>query len=264
MNKQDRTYSKQSFPWLFFGLSYGIAWVIWGLTAIAGITPSPLLLLSGMIAPSLVGVVLTQFDSDKERRRDFWKRLTDFKRIGIGWYVVIVFIFPVILVATLLIDKLLGGTYLSLDAVQKVLSDPLQLLILFIMMFFGGALAEELGWRGYALDRLQSRWTALASSVFLGAIWGFWHLPLFFVKGTTQATMGFGLAFWLFILDAVLLSILFSWVYNNTSRSTLSAFLLHWMYNFCVNVVMLMGSLPVQVAVIKTVVSLALCAVVVA
>ena len=263
MNKQDQNESKTKFPWLFFGLSYGMSWLIWGALAVAGVSPSPLLLLSGMIAPSLVGVVLTQLDPDREHRRDFWKRLIDFKRIGIGWYGVIVFIFPVILVVALLFDRLLGGSSLSLVAIQKVLSDPLQLLVIFIMMFFGGALAEELGWRGYALDRLQSRWTALTSSILLGLIWGFWHLPLFFVKDTTQAKMGFGLEFWLFIFDAVLLSILFSWVYNNTSRSTLSAFLLHWMYNFCMNVVMLMGPLSLQVAVIKTIVSLVVCAAIV-
>jgi membrane protease YdiL (CAAX protease family) len=42
-------------------------------------------------------------------------------------------------------------------------------------------LSEELGWRGYALDALQARWSALASSLVVGFFWSMWHVPLFFI-----------------------------------------------------------------------------------
>jgi len=263
--KQTQTHSKGTFPWLFFGLTYGISWLIWGLVAISGIQANPLLILAGAFAPTIVGIVLTQFDPDKEQRRDFWKRVTDFKRIGIGWYGVIVLLFPAILAVAFVLNNLFGGPSVALDAAMQTLSNPLQLVGLIIMMFFGGPFAEELGWRGYALDRLQARWSALVSSLILGVIWGFWHLPLFFMKGTSQAAMGFGPAFWLFILDAVLLSILFSWVYNNTQRSTLSALLLHWAYNFSMTLIMQMGgTMPLQAAFLKTGVTLVVTIIVVA
>jgi len=59
-------------------------------------------------------------------------------------------------------------------------------------IFFTSFLAcanEEIGWRGFALPKLQVNYNTLYSSVILGIIWGFWHFPLFFIlPGTGQFT----------------------------------------------------------------------------
>jgi membrane protease YdiL (CAAX protease family) len=49
-----------------------------------------------------------------------------------------------------------------------------------LMMFLGGG-QEEIGWRGFALDRLLSRHNDFIASLILGTIWGLWHLPLWFM-----------------------------------------------------------------------------------
>ena len=98
--------------------------------------------------------------------------------------------------------------------------------------FIGGPLGEELGWRGFALDRLQNGWNALVASLILGIIRAAWHFPLFYIKGTPQQGMGLGtFLFWLCILQVVSLSVLTTWVYNNTHRSILSAVFMHFMFN---------------------------------
>ncbi len=61
----------------------------------------------------------------------------------------------------------------------------------------------------------------------LEIIWACWHLPLFFISGTGQHQLPFGL----FLLNTVALSILFTWVYNNTSGSILMSILLHTAVN---------------------------------
>jgi len=89
------------------------------------------------------------------------------------------------------------------------------------------------GWSGYALDGLQSRWSAVTASLIIGVVWATWHLPLFFMAGTFQSEqIGFATAnFWWYMLPTLPISILDTWIYNNANRSTLAAALLHFMVN---------------------------------
>lgn len=95
------------------------------------------------------------------------------------------------------------------------------------MLFLGGTLQEEYGWRGYLLDALQSRLSPLWASLVVGGIWAIWHTPLFLMAGTGQAN----LPFWAYGLSVMAYSILISWVYNRSSRNLWSAFLMHTMFN---------------------------------
>lgn len=158
-------------------------------------------------------------------RRDFWLRIIDIRRIKLRWYPVI-FLFPAALDGlAALLDFLTGGRGWTFGAqVEQYSATPLYLIaIAFIAPTF-----EEFGWRGYALDRLQLRWNALASSLILGFFWALWHLPLFFIKGTYQYSLGVGsLAFWTYMVYIIPLAIFFTWIFNNNNRSTLAAILFH-------------------------------------
>lgn len=97
---------------------------------------------------------------------------------------------------------------------------PLSLAVpLFLYMFVFTGFAEEIGWRGYALPHLQTKYTAEKSSWILGVFWGLWHIPsvLFvqYLKGelTIPATISllFGLT-----LGIVGWTIVITWIYNNT------------------------------------------------
>ena len=88
-------------------------------------------------------------------------------------------------------------------------------------------LEEELGWRGYWLPRLQERYGALASSIFLGLVWGLWHLPLALTPGDIRSGTFFG---WT-VLGTVATAVVFTWAYNHTGGSLLIALLFHTAIN---------------------------------
>ncbi|MBI5586317.1 MAG: CPBP family intramembrane metalloprotease [Deltaproteobacteria bacterium] len=158
--------------------------------------------------------------------------MVSFKLIGLRWFAVIIGLFPFLLTLGLLADNLLGNALPPLGGAAQTLTRPAALMLFIGANFIGGPLGEELGWRGFALDRLQNKWNALVASLILGLIWAAWHFPLFFIKGTPQEGLGFGtFLFWLWSLQVVSLSVLTTWVYNNTRRSILSAVFMHFMFN---------------------------------
>jgi membrane protease YdiL (CAAX protease family) len=230
--------SRLTSPWAYFALVYIFSWGFTIPAALSGVSlrESPTLMVIyglGGLGPAAATVVLAYLTRGREGRRDYWRRIVDFRRIPLRWYGVVFLTVPAITVLAALVDRLLGGQGLRLEAAARFLEQPVQVLpfALFILLF--GPLPEELGWRGYVLDRLQIRWSALASSLILGAAWALWHLPQFFIKGTYQHGLGVGsLSFWIFMLALVVGSILYTWIYNNTGRSTLSAILFHFMQNF--------------------------------
>jgi uncharacterized protein len=121
------------------------------------------------------------------------------------------------------LNAFLGGPALSVDV--SLLS---AVILLAFMIFPGSALGEEIGWRGYALPRLQAGRSALNSSLILGVIWGFYHLPLYF---TGQPFRPLSL-FAPFVVSTIALSVILTWVYNSTGGSLLLVVLLHATANF--------------------------------
>lgn len=223
-------------PWLFFGVAYALTWSFWLVALVLGLRFDSLggilLLIAGLAGPGIAGVGFTYLVYDERGRSDFWTRLTDVRRIGLPWVLVILFLTLAVNLGAALIDVLLGGLGATWSqGVQGFAANPLTLLP---TVFFATLppLLEELGWRGYVLDRLQLRRSALEASLIVGVAWSVWHLPLFFIAGSYQQGLGVGtVEFWLFIVGIVPLSVAFSWVYNNTSRSILAVILLHSMVN---------------------------------
>lgn len=158
---------------------------------------------------------------------------------GARWYAVILLILPAVYGLGILLDILLGGSPPGAEAVGQIAAQPAALVVMVIMGLVMGPLSEELGWRGFALDQLQSKWTALVSSLVLGGFWWSWHFPLFYTTGMVQNEWGFGtLRFWTFAAGVFAQSILYTWVYNNTGRSILAVILLHFMSNSTLNLLL--------------------------
>ena len=223
--------SKWSGPWVYFAVAFGLTWlieIVWSLLGISLETVSgQALLCLATSGPAIAAIGLIYLTLDRMGRHDYWLRIIDLRRISSGWYLVIFLFAPALYGLAALLDVLSGGSGATWGKTIGQLTIIPALLTIFLTPFL-----EELGWRGYALDRLQSRWSALVSSLILSIVWALWHLPLSFIKGTYQYSLGVGsLGFWTFMIGFVPVTLLFTWIFNNNYRSTLSAILLHCMMN---------------------------------
>jgi membrane protease YdiL (CAAX protease family) len=233
--------SRSGFPWAFFLLTLGISWVLWILVIVSGQDAKTTWLFApymlGGFMPSIVGIIMVSRQFTAPERRFFWKSLVSFRSISAGSYVFIVLLAPVAFVVSLVIDWLAAGNAPDYSILRSIGQNPLVIVQVLIIGLFFGSLSEELGWRGFALARIQARWNPLVSSFILGGFWFAWHLPLFFMNGTSQHAWGFGIGFVGFFLFVMSFAVMITLVYNRNDSSLLSAVLLHAMYNLVVNLV---------------------------
>lgn len=220
-------------PWVYFLATYAWTWSFFGLaylmkvSAESGSVIGVFIILLALAGPAVLGIVFTHSALNKAGQEDYWKRVLDYKRVPLVWYLVISLLIP----AVSIIAALQSGYWDTYSFANKLPS--LYLILLSVPLV---PVLEELGWRGYVLDRLQEKYSALVSSIILGALWGPWHLPAFFLQDSIFGLMPFAsLMFWLYMFYEIILSVVFTWIYNNTNRSILSAILLHIVLEFCAN-----------------------------
>jgi len=213
----------------FFVLTYAVAWLLWAPLVIFGDRVSgPLafvLLLLGSLVPTTVGVVLVALLRGRSGVRTLLGRLLH-ARIGLRWYLAV-------LALSMLGPIGLGVSVLFGGATPVVDTTIFGVLFLFAFSIFpGSAVGEEVGWRGFALPRMQARHSALKASLVLGILWGSWHLPLW-LTGTAGHPISL---FVPFVLAVIATSVICTWLYNNTGGSLLIIVLYHAAINLPITV----------------------------
>ena len=216
---------------LFFVIAIGFSWIFWiprifyppGSSPFIDFLYSPFN--PAAWGPLIAALLLTYLNKGPENIKDLLKRGIDlsFKK---KWLIPIFLLFPVITLIALVIAIIFEGFVPELIWATS----PYILIFIFIYIFLlGGPLQEEYGWRGYALERLQVRYNAFTSSLIMGIAWVIWHLPLFF---TPTSTLFYNRPIWGFVVSIMLISILMTWIYNNTKRSILACMIFHTTVDF--------------------------------
>ena len=186
------------------------------------------------LAPALAAIALSASEGGTAAIRRLLGRLLRW-RVAPGWYAVAFAGFPMLgLVAVGLAS--VGArrapdfsvSYIH-DVFPQFPSDLSAWLLLppFLLYSIVTSAPEEVGWRGFALPRLQERLGAVYASLAVGFLWGLWHLPLFFYPQAVQS----GLSFPLFLAGTLSTSILFTWIFNGTGGSLLLVSVLHSSFN---------------------------------
>jgi membrane protease YdiL (CAAX protease family) len=217
----------------YFVLAFGLMWLFalplalsrthgsgllpYDLTATAG---NALYLFATFSGPTVAALIVTGMTEGRAGITRLLKRIIQW-RVAPQWYLVAL---GINLLIWLLAYTALIGPQLLVAAIanwQLLLSTFLPLIAFGIII---PSIAEEPGWRGFALPRLQQRYGPVAASFILGALHGLWHLPVLLTVNFGPLPMANYVPF---MLTAALATVIYTWVYNNTGGSILLAILLH-------------------------------------
>lgn len=204
--------------WIPYVLSnHGLG--LWDVTFPGGPLGSQLLgvLPGAYLGPIASALLVTAVADGRAGLREWAGRLWRW-RVSWRWYVGILLGVPA---AFILATVFVGGQ-----------AQPPSLMVLaafvpgLLLQMVTTGLAEEPGWRDFALPRLQRSVGPLGAAAVVGPLWGVWHLPLFL----TQWGGGPDVAWYRpveFIAVCVALNVVIQWVFNRTGWSLPMAMLLH-------------------------------------
>jgi membrane protease YdiL (CAAX protease family) len=211
----------------YFLMAYGFSWIAWlpyvlsknGL-GLLPISPGQFAALPGaFLGPCLSGFLMTAALEGRPGVSRLLHRIIQW-RVSWYWYPAVLCGVPIVVVAGYLA---LPGAHAALHPVipQIIWLYPLAL----IMEILTSGLAEEPGWRGFALPRLQQQLgPVLGGGIILGILWQCWHLPLYLTDwGGGAGWSDIGVA----IIGNIGLTIVITWVFNHVRGSLFITILLH-------------------------------------
>ena len=221
----------------FFALANLLSWAAWtpyilsenglgllhfrfpellGTSQFAGVLPG------AYLGPIFSAYVVTRVADGRPGLRRWVGRLANW-RVNWRWYVGVVVAVPAVLTVA---SVALTDRGPMLPALATLIAYVPGL----VLQMVTTGLAEEPGWRDFALPRLQERFGPLGGTLVLGPLWGEWHLPLFFSDWGHWPHWT-----WLtpieFVATCVTFSIIMTWVFTRSGESLPIAMLLHTSVN---------------------------------
>jgi CAAX protease family protein len=204
----------------FVAITFLVSWVAWLASS------SKQAFMIGALAPGIAAMVTVGLGGGIRALQQLFERFLIWRVHVICYLAAVLMPAAVSLLATA-VHMMFGGdapdfrappvTGVKLAGYLQGWSPPALILPLFIQhILYGTAIAEELGWRGLALPRLQQRYNSFVASVILGCLWALWVLPFYWTHDwLSNYGRGFAL---LAIIPGAILS---TWIYNISGGSLL-------------------------------------------
>jgi len=217
-----RSLIKQSPLVAFFLLALLLPWIggplsdwIYNGTILSIVFALPLACL--VASPLIAALVVTGVCEGKAGVKRLLSQFTRW-RVGLRWYAVALLLPPVIYLSAIYVNVLMGAPAPSMGQFGTW-STVLMTFALRLVNPFDGPVMEELGWRGFALPRLQKRFSPLVANLILGVVVVLWHVR--YLPGGDYA--------WIYAPATLAFTLIAGWLYHRTDGSLLLALLLHVM-----------------------------------
>jgi uncharacterized protein len=222
-NTQPRQGSRKS-RWIAFLIAWVVSALVWlAFTILFDHAPfSPALVVLTLVSVIPVVFVISMTYSRIPTVKRHVSSLIRLRGVW-GWSLLALVIYPALILLSIPVSHLLGRQ--SVAALQ-VPGTGLALIGLIALKFsyqflFFNATGEEVGWRGFALPRLQARTSPLIASLILAFFWVPWHFMLWKAQGQPVMTWNFWLGSNSLLI--VLSSVVSAWFYNRSKGSILVA-----------------------------------------
>ena len=178
--------------------------------------------LSALMAfiPMIAALVLITRESGPKAARQLLVRALDYHEIkGVAWVLAALILMPIM--------ALTGYGVLRIEgrALPSAQFFSVAEIVAFSLMFFIGAIGEELGWQGYAYARLRDGKSAINAALVIGAIWALWHVIPYVQLGHSAGWIGWQ------CLGTIALRVVIVWLFVNAGQSVFVAVLFHMMIN---------------------------------
>jgi uncharacterized protein len=205
-------------------MAFAISWLGW-LPLVAGsrgvsMFKSPVfqvLLILPAFGPAVAAIIVTRVKDGKAGFGLLLKPLLQW-RVGILWLGTAILLPALLLLVVKLVTRASG-----LAAIPQVQGNMGLMAVGSLAVSLVSNPWEEVGWRGFALPRLQKRNNAVLATLTVGVLWGLWHLPLFFWIGSPMTHY----PFFAWFIGIVASSFIYTWLYNSTKGSLLVVTLFH-------------------------------------
>ncbi len=218
----------------FYLLAFAISWLGWFPQTLYhyGLFPfdSPLFTFAGAAGPTLAAVIVLWRIEGRDSLPGLFARLFQ-RRASRRWYLFVFLFWFAAPAVALGLGTFFGQAFPSLS----LFAWP-ALLPVFLTMLLSNVW-EEIGWRGFALPRLQGRYSDLSVTFIMGLSWSMWHLPLLLDPFSPMAALPWPGE----ILFSLALTVIYVWLYNNTGGSLLFVTIFHAMSNTVAFVLLELG-----------------------
>lgn len=260
------TRAQQYRPVLYFTVTFLATFSLWFAGAYVSFQEDSgglymLLMLPGLLMPFLISLVMIFTSKNTGIRKDFFNRLVNLKLIQLRTLPAMFLLMPLAVLVSITISLFFGESAAQFRFAEgfSFSSGFVPVLVLLLLT----ATFEELGWRGYAFDSLQSRYrNYLTATLVFSVLWSLWHFPLIFVKDSYQYEI-FNQNFWYgvnFFVSIIPMGVIVSWICIKNGKSVLAAILFHFVINISQEMLSMTQTTKCIETVVLTVVAIAIIA----
>jgi membrane protease YdiL (CAAX protease family) len=255
-------------PHYFFTATFSATFILWFLGAYVSFFSESkglymLFMLPGLMAPFVISLIMILRSRNMGLKKDFFNRLINPGLIQKKTLPALFLLMPFSVLISIALSLPFGGSLNQFQLAEGFSFSSGCIPVLLILLL--AASFEELGWRGYAFDSLQSRYTYFTASLLFSFLWSVWHFPLLFVNNSYQYEI-FHQNIWFavnFFISIIPMGIILSWICMKNGKSILAAILFHFIINMsqeildisqvtkCIETVVLIGVAAVIIALDK-------------